>query len=697
MNRKILIFIWILSVFQTAAISWANANEQIVRVGVYENPPKIFTTESGRPAGIFIDIIDHIAKQENWRLKYVTGTWTDGLDRLAAGTIDLMPDVAYTSNRSLKYSFHNVAVLSSWFQVYAARGSNINSLLDLNHKRILVLDRSVQHEAFIRLSHGFDLDFSLVSVADYKTMFEMVATGQADAAITNSFYGLMNAKKFNLQDTAVIFSPTNLFFAAAIKDPKGLLPIIDRHLTTLKNDPRSAYYKSLRQWTTEPVRFRLPEWIKITGIGAILVILVSLGSGLLLKHQVNVRTAELKAANRTLRTSEQKYRELVMLANSIILRWTPEGRITFLNEFGQKFFGYEATEILGRHVVGTIVPEDETTGRDLRSIIADICADPGKFERNVNENMLHNGDRVWIDWTNKVVADEKGEIREILSIGSDITRRVNNEKKIQQLNEALRRAAEILEQRVAQRTAELVVAKEQAETADRIKSAFLATMSHELRTTLNSIIGFTGILLQGLAGPLNDEQQKQMKMVQSSARHLLALINDVLDISKIEAGQLEVAMNCFELTPSIEKAVKIVAPLAEKKGLDLQIDIRKDVNTICTDQRRLEQILVNLLNNAVKFTDKGQVRLSCHRKDKHYMIEVADTGIGIKESDLPELFQPFRQVDAGTTRKHEGSGLGLSICRKLLDLLGGSIMVKSQWGRGSCFTVCLPAPPEDKK
>jgi PAS domain S-box-containing protein len=525
----------------------------------------------------------------------------------------------------------------------------------------------------------------------------MVATGQADAAITNSFYGLMNAKKFNLQDTAVIFSPTNLFFAAPIKDPKGLLPIIDRHLKSLKNDPRSAYYKSLRHWTAEPVRFRLPEWVKITGIAALLMILVSLDSGLLLKHQVNVRTAELQAANHTLRASEQKYRELVMLANSIILRWTPEGRITFLNEFGQKFFGYEATEILGRHVVGTIVPEDETTGRVLRPIIADICADPGKFERHVNENMLHNGDRVWIDWTNKVVADEKGEIREILSIGSDITRRVNNEKKIQELNEALRREADALEQRVTQRTAELVVAKEQAETADRIKSAFLATMSHELRTPLNSIIGFTGILLQGLAGPLNDEQQKQMKMVQSSARHLLALINDVLDISKIEAGQLEVAMNWFELPPSIEKAVKIVAPLAEKKGLDLQIDIGDDVNTICTDQRRLEQILVNLLNNSVKFTEKGLVRLSCHRKDKQYMIEVADTGIGIKESDLPELFQPFRQIDAGTTRKHEGSGLGLSICRKLLDLLGGSITVKSQWGEGSCFSVCLPAPPEDKK
>jgi PAS domain S-box-containing protein len=237
---------------------------------------------------------------------------------------------------------------------------------------------------------------------------------------------------------------------------------------------------------------------------------------------------------------------------------------------------------------------------------------------------------------------------------------------------------------------DLIKAKEAAEEADRIKSAFLATMSHELRTPLNAIIGFTGIMLQELAGPLNEEQRKQLTMVQNSSRHLLALINDVLDISKIEAGQLDLSFATFELRPSIEKMVALVAPLAEKKGIDLRMDIAGDIKTTTTDQRRLEQIILNLLNNAVKFTEKGHVLISCHRENDHYLLSVTDTGIGMQPEELPGLFQPFYQIDTGLSRKHEGTGLGLSICKKLLNMMEGEISVESRWGVGSTFTIRFP-------
>jgi PAS domain S-box-containing protein len=939
-------------------------------------------------------------------LQFIAGTWGEGLDRLEKGEIDFMPDVAYTADRETKFAFHKVPVLSSWFQVYARRGSKIRSILDLDGKRISVLERSVQQDAFVRLVVSFGLNTTLISLPDYQTIFKGVARGEADAAITNRFYGLTHAKEFGLEDTAVIFNPSDLFFAAPKGTHQKLLDAIDAHLKDLKKDTQSIYYLSLKRWISEQVQFELPAWLQILGLVLGVALFLSLVGSFVLKRRVSARTRELNKMNRalrilsecnqalvhasdeaglirkvcrivvevgayrlawigysetdmdntvrpayqcgfgenepgvaslprghtdvmrsltnktlqtgkpcaardiltdpvfepwredalkygyasalvlplssggetvgvlavcsvepdafemeevaqlteltndltygivshrtrvaheqsevqrqtaqqrfvdiveflpdatfvvdedknviawnhacevmtgvkkdamlgqgnyayaepffgdrrpilidlldfskpeveatykyvkrqgdrlygesfvpclrdgqgahlwgvasplydqkgrrcgaietirdvseqkimeeTLRASEQKYRELVMLANSIILRWSRDGRITFMNEFGQRFFGYTESEILGRHIVGTIVAESDSTGRNLGALMEEISTDPKKFERNVNENIRRNGQKVWIDWMNKVLLDEQGQIKEIMSIGSDITDRKLADEQIRRLNDDLRRNAEVLEQRVAERTAELVVAKERAESADRIKSAFLATMSHELRTPLNSIIGFTGILLQGLAGPLNEEQQKQMTMVQGSSRHLLALINDVLDISKIEAGQMTLSATSFALKPSIENMAKLVAPLAEKKGIALYLEIADDVATVTSDQRRLEQVLLNLVNNGIKFTENGYVRISCRGDKDDYLISVSDTGIGIQPKELPGLFQPFHQIDSGLSRKHEGTGLGLSICKKLLDMMGGTISVESHWGGGSTFTVRFP-------
>ncbi len=250
-----------------------------------------------------------------------------------------------------------------------------------------------------------------------------------------------------------------------------------------------------------------------------------------------------------------------------------------------------------------------------------------------------------------------------------------------------------LETMVRERTAELEIAKERAESADRLKTAFLATMSHELRTPLNSIIGFTGILLKGFAGPLNEEQTKQMKMAKASAMHLLDLINDVLDISKIEAGRLEVSFKPFNLSELLRKAVTTVRPLAEKKSLELSLVISQNVKTICSDERRVEQIILNLLNNAVKFTDRGSVTLACVSDGRNVTIRVEDTGIGINKEDFDKLFKPFNQVDTGIARNHEGTGLGLSISKKLAERLSGSISFESRYGSGSAFTVILPVEP----
>ncbi len=276
-----------------------------------------------------------------------------------------------------------------------------------------------------------------------------------------------------------------------------------------------------------------------------------------------------------------------------------------------------------------------------------------------------------------------GEVFGISIFGKDITDR----KKVE---DELRGHRDNLEELITERTTELIEAKEQAEAADRVKSVFLATMSHELRTPLNSIIGFTGILQQGLSGPLNEEQKKQLGMVRASGNHLLNLINDVLDISKIEAGQLQVSIEPFDLRAVIESVTQSAKPLAEKKCIGLEVAIAPDVGTIASDLRRVEQILLNLISNGIKFTEEGSVYVGCSLQNQEVLVRVIDTGIGIKSEDMELLFKPFQQVQTGSERHFEGTGLGLSICRKLLNLLGGKIEVQSEWGKGSTFSFTLP-------
>jgi signal transduction histidine kinase len=275
----------------------------------------------------------------------------------------------------------------------------------------------------------------------------------------------------------------------------------------------------------------------------------------------------------------------------------------------------------------------------------------------------------------------------VMGIDRDITERKMAEAELASYREGL-------EELVTLRTAELAVERDRAEAADRLKSAFLATMSHELRTPLNSIIGFTGVLLKGLGGPLTQEQSKQLGMVRSSAHHLLALINDVLDLSKIEAGQLQVALSPFEVKDAVEQCVRALAPAAERKGLQIRAVVDDGVGKVVSDRRRVEQVLLNLLSNAVKFTESGNISVRCGRQGPWIVTIVRDTGIGIPAGEIPNLFRPFRQIESGLTRRFEGTGLGLSICRRLLDLLGGDIAVESVPGSGSTFTFRLPAAPE---
>ncbi|MBI5583448.1 MAG: PAS domain S-box protein [Deltaproteobacteria bacterium] len=434
--------------------------------------------------------------------------------------------------------------------------------------------------------------------------------------------------------------------------------------------------------------------------------------------------SERKQAEEALREKDYLLSEAQRIAQIGSWSWEiPTARISWSDETFRIYGVSPETFVLSDYsFLGLIHPEARPAMQEwIRACIA--RKNPGDLEFRI---IRPDGNIRTLNGRGSLQCAENNTPVRMVGTVQDITERKRVEAELSALNEALKQYTAELEQRVAERTAELNAARQRAESADRLKSVFLATMSHELRTPLNSIIGFTGILLQGLGGPLNAEQTKQLRMVQNSGRHLLNLINDVLDISKIEAGQLKTVREPFDLGQTALKVIETMSPQAQKTGVTIQAEIPPGIKPVNGDQRRTGQVISNLLSNAVKFTPRGgKIRVKISRrqvdcqlspsglypgevvsktepaqppdklKTNCLEISVSDSGIGIKPEDMEILFEPFRQIDSGMTRQFEGTGLGLSISKRLVELLGGEIRAESAGpGNGCQFTFTLPVDNE---
>ncbi|WP_338763998.1 PAS domain S-box protein [Massilia sp. METH4] len=359
---------------------------------------------------------------------------------------------------------------------------------------------------------------------------------------------------------------------------------------------------------------------------------------------------------------------LASMPDAIIMA-NAAGRIVLANRQADELFGYPSGELPGQPLE-VLIPE-----RYRRAHVGHMMAyslAPSQRPMGIGRELYglrRSGEEFPVEISLSPLATEEGTL--VMSAIRDMSERKRIERALQEKN------AELADASLA-------------------KDRFLSSMSHELRTPLNAIIGFTGTLLMRLPGPVNEEQERQLRTIQSSARHLLSLINDILDITKIASGKVDLKRELFDCRRLVRDVVDMFAPMAQAKGLALHVrQTDRDV-TVCTDQRAVQQIVINLMNNAIKFTERGEVRVEIDidegGKDDGtaVLIDVIDTGIGIERDKLGLLFKPFMQIDQGNTRQFEGTGLGLHLSERLASLIGARIAVRSEFGRGSVFTLRLP-------
>ena len=372
---------------------------------------------------------------------------------------------------------------------------------------------------------------------------------------------------------------------------------------------------------------------------------------------------EKQLAEQRLLASERRFRALIEHGSDGIVLFSPQAEILYSSPSSLRILGYAPEELVGRNLIDIMHPEDLASAQ---AHFNRLLVSPGGGVSGTRQVLHKDGSWRWLDCVGTNLLAEL-DVRAIVINYRDITER-------KQFEETLR-----------EKTAELEAAK--------AKDRFLATISHELRTPLNAIIGFTGTLLMKLPGPLNADQEKQLKVIQTSSRHLLSLINDLLDLAKIDSGKVQITPESVVCQSVVQEVIAALSPQAESKGLELLSEVPTIEITLQTDHRALTQILLNLTNNALKFTEKGRVALALERIQDNgcsrIEFRVTDTGVGIRPEDQARLFQAFERLGTAATARQEGTGLGLHVSQKLAHLLGGEIKVTSTYGQGSTFTLLL--------
>ncbi len=625
--------------------AWA---QQTLRVGVYQNPPKVDLAGTGGAQGIFIDVIEAIALEEGWTVRYVPGTFAEGLARVERGELDLMTDVAATPSREGVLAFHAEPVLHSWSQIFARPGSGIRNILDLGGKRVAVLDGSVQQSFLVQTAASFGVRPQLVPFADYAGAMRAVQQGRADALVTNALHGNRHVIAAGLEDTAIIFAPAKLFFAAPRTGDRAVLAAIDRHLRAYKADPDSPYFRSLQRWTNSDRSSGVPWWLKwAAAVGAALLAL-ALGWALTLRRA----TVRLRAAEGVQRQLADGLARIFDRSLDVVCVLDARLRFVRVSKASVPLLGYQPGELEGRSALEFLPPEDRGKALEGFRRILD-GASPHLLESRALRKDGSVAHMVWsVAWSPAqgelyCIARDESERRQLLG-------------------------------RLQARTQQLQRANEDLQT-------FAQSVSHDLRAPLGAITGFVGKVLRDSGPGLASGSRALLERSVAAAGRMERLIEDLLRLARLaEQGMHREPCDLSAMAHDVVDALRHARPRA------VHVTIEPGLRAFA-DQRLLRIALENLLENAWKFTARVPApEIAFGRapaEDGQDVFYVRDNGAGFAMQYADKLFTPFQRLHS--REEFEGTGIGLSIVHKVITRHGGRIWGEGAPGQGAEFRFTL--------
>jgi len=620
-----------------------------ISVGTFPLEPLNFFDQDHKAQGLYPDIVRKIARDEGWEPHFTECAFGECLEMLQNGEIDLMTTIAYSKKRAEIFDYNQEPAVNIWGQIFLRPAEKVSNILDLSGKKVAIMRRGINGVNFKKTAEKFGVACIYVEFDNHQEIFEAVQEKVVDAGVAPQHYGLLHAHEYNLVGSSIIFAPFSVYFAVKHGHNTELLKVIDRHLRRWKSDRSSYYYQRLSFWMggKDYGKQTIPPWLLNTLYFVVLTALALFVHTRVLNSKVRKRTQDLQE-------SENKFRQLVESANSIIMRWDSEGRILFMNDFGLRLFGFSTDEIVGKNVVGTIVSQTDSSGQDLQKMIVEIRTNPEQYAVNENENICRDNRIVYIQWTNRAIVNNQNQIKEILSVGTDITMR-------KQLED------------------ELLMAQKMEAIGN-----LAGGIAHDFNNILTAIFGFSE--LSKLESHNPEAVRRYADEVLSGAKRARSLVQQILTFGRKQNSP----KSPVQVGLLVEEAIGLL-----RASIPVSIEIKQRIrSTACVlaSSTQIHQIIMNLCTNAYHAMreDGGVLSITLDetfRAKKAYIhLKIDDTGGGIPVEIKDKLFEPYFT----TKGEGEGTGLGLAVVHGIVENHDGVIEVESNPGQGAKFHVYLP-------